>query len=295
MPIIGDRPEISINAVIYSTDFSASSENAGNFARLLAGCFSAPLLVTHSFLLERAAEEVEQSRGIPSQQREHLKKMLAHRAAELNSGSVAVVPTLIDGNPAEAIPALAEKHAPALIVLGTHGAGRIEHGLIGSVAEKILRSTRWPCVTVGPQVPKAPAAGLPFSRVLYATDLSPEAANAALFALAFAQTSGGTVDVLNVLPENSINNPDRLAALEKQFYEEVDKLVPEDARQFCNPQAFVEVGNAHDRIFEHIQKRNIDLLVLGIRKSLHLGFEMRTSGAYRLLADAPCPVLTITA
>jgi hypothetical protein len=37
----------------------------------------------------------------------------------------------------------------------------------------------------------------------------------------------------------------------------------------------------------------MDLLVLGIRKTSHLGMEMRTSGAFRIIVDAECPVLTI--
>ena len=56
-----------------------------------------------------------------------------------------------------------------------------------------------------------------------------------------------------------------------------------------------EVGKAHAAILRHIQERSIDLLVLGIRKTAHLGLEMRTSGAFQLIVDATCPVMTITA
>jgi hypothetical protein len=33
--------------------------------------------------------------------------------------------------------------------------------------------------------------------------------------------------------------------------------------------------------------------VLGIRKTSHLGMEMRTSRAFQMIVDAACPVLTI--
>jgi hypothetical protein len=33
--------------------------------------------------------------------------------------------------------------------------------------------------------------------------------------------------------------------------------------------------------------------VLGIRRTSHIDMEMRTSGAFRIIVDAPCPVLTI--
>lgn len=290
MPIVGDRPEISVNAVIYATDFSTCSENAGNYARLLASHFSASLLVTHSFLLTQAAMEVETAERRTSRQRDDLLAQLTQKANALSSDTLKAVPVLLEGNPHQVIPALAEKHAPALIVLGTHGAGPIEHELIGSVAEKILRSTRWPCLTVGPQTPRTSAGTLPFHRILYATDLSP----AAVHALTFAEAAGCDLDVLNVIPENSPEDPNRAAELKKHYYHALDQLVPEHVSDFCNPHTFVKTGKARDRILAHIRENSVDLLVLGIRKTSHLGLEMRTSGAFRLIAEAPCPVLTIT-
>ncbi len=294
MPIVGERPEISVNAVVFATDFSTCSENAGNYAQLLASLFSASLLVTHAFLLTQAAMEVEMGRRKTSRQREDLLTQLTQKATALGSATLNAVPVLLEGNPHQVIPALAEKHAPALIVLGTHGAGVIEHELIGSVAEKILRSTRWPCLTVGPHTPRTSTGTLPFRRILYATDLTPAAAHAAVYALTFAEAAGCDLDVLNVVPESSADQNNRLAELEQHYRHALDKLVPNHVRDFCNPRTFVRTGNAHDRILAHIRENNVDLLVLGIRRTSHLGLEMRTSGAFRLIADAPCPVLTIT-
>ncbi len=294
VPIEGDRPEINIETVVFATDFSTCSENAGNYARLLADHFSARLLVTHAFLLTQAAMEVEMGRHKLSRQREDLEAQLIRRAQVLSSADHTAEPVLLEGNPHQVIPALAEKHAPALIVLGTHGAGVVEHELIGSVAEKILRSTRWPCLTVGPQTPTTSTTTLPFRRILYATDLTPAAARAAVYALTFAEAAACDLDVLNVIPENSPEEPFRAADLEKHYKHALDQIVPQHVSEFCNPHTVVKTGRAYDRIIGHIEENKIDLLVLGIRKTSYLGLEMRTSGAFRLIADAPCPVLTIT-
>jgi len=69
--------------------------------------------------------------------------------------------------------------------------------------------------------------------------------------------------------------------------------VPQSAKEFCDPRTYVATGGAHDKILEHIKERSIELLVLGIRKTSHIGMEMRKSGAFRIIVDAPCPVLTI--
>ncbi len=294
MPIIGDRPEINLNAVVYATDFSSCSENAGNYARLIAGYFSARLFVAHAFLLSQAAQEVESRRSGSSQQRVDLDASLTQRVSELSKARLQAQPVLLDGNPHEVIPAFAEKNAPSVTLLGTHGAGRFAHGLLGSTAEKILRSSRWPCFTVGPQAPIPPEDSLPFHRILWATDFTPAAANAAVYALTFAEAAAGDIDTLNVIPQNAVGQPEQLANLESHYRRALDQVVPNQARDFCSPHTYVEVGAAHDRILQHIRERQIDLLVLGIRKTSHVGFAMRTSGAFRIIAEASCPVLTIT-
>lgn len=293
MEVQNERPEVSVTTVVYATDFYNCSENAGDYARWLAEYFSASLLVTHAFLLTQAAMEAEQVVRKSSLQRGDLQARLAQKAQHLSSGSFHAIPVLLEGNPNQVIPELAEKHAPAMIVLGTHGAGRLEHGLIGSVAEKILRSTRWPCLTVGPHTPHATTDKQPFRRILYATDLSPATTQAAVYALSFAEQAGGTIDVLNVIPEIANEDPEGWEELRKQHSDALEKLVPHQAREFCNPHTFVEFGSAYDRIIGHLQQDGTDLLVLGIRKTPFLSLEMRTSGAFRIIANSPCPVLTI--
>ena len=74
----------------------------------------------------------------------------------------------------------------------------------------------------------------------------------------------------------------------------LNQLVPEQVKEFCSLQTFVEAGNAHERILAHIKEHDVGLLVLGLRRTSHLSIAMRTSGAFRLIADSTCPVLTVT-
>jgi nucleotide-binding universal stress UspA family protein len=293
MPVIGDRPELNLKTVVYATDFSLYSQNAGLYAARIASYFSATLLVTHVFSLSQAALEVEIDQILVSQQRKDLKSLLSRKALLLGAESIEAISTLLEGDPKEVIPALADNNAPAILVLGTHGGGRVERGIIGSVAEKILRSSRWPTLTVGPLVKPVSSQTFPFARMLFATDLSPVSAHAAIYAVTFAGIFGAKIDVLNVIQDDAIEHPDRLSDLQAHFFKALEVLVPQEAREFCDPRTFVTVGNAHDQILAHIRERSIDLLVLGIHKTSHLSMEMRTSGAFRIIVDAECPVLTI--
>jgi len=293
MQTIGDRPKFNLKTVVYATDFSVCSRNAGLYAARIASYFSATLLVTHAFTLSQAALEVETNQVQVSQQRKDLKSLLSQNTRLLDAKSIEAIPTLLEGDPKDVIPALADNNAPAIIVLGTHGGGRLERGIIGSIAENILRSSQWPTLTVGPQVKPVSSQAFPFSRILFATDFTAAAANAAIHAVAFAEVFRAKIDVLNVVREDAIENPDRLFELQNRFFSALDALVPEQAKEFCDPRTYVAVGRAHDQILQHIGERSIDLLVLGIRKTSHLSMEMRTSGAFRIIVDAACPVLTI--
>jgi nucleotide-binding universal stress UspA family protein len=291
--VIVDKPVLNLNSVVYATDFSPCSQNAGFYAARIAAFFSAKLLVAHAFTLSQAALEVEIGDRKVSRQRVDLNGLLSKEAHLLGMDSLKAVPILMEGDPKYAITQLADSYEPSMIVLGTHGRNRLERGIIGSIAEKILRSTRWPALTVGPQVPALTSTTFPFKKILFATDFTSEAATAAAFVVNFAGEFGSEIDVLNVIQDGAMDDPMLLADVRSQFFSVVDGLVPQHARAFCDPKTFVAIGGAHDRIVEHIMDKSIDLLVLSIRNASHLRMEMRTSGVFQIIVDAECPVLTI--
>jgi nucleotide-binding universal stress UspA family protein len=64
-----------------------------------------------------------------------------------NAG-VAVTHLIVEGNPAEQIIKVASEQSADLIVMGTLGASGIKKFLIGSVAEKVIRHSPVPVLTV---------------------------------------------------------------------------------------------------------------------------------------------------
>jgi nucleotide-binding universal stress UspA family protein len=297
MPVRAESTQVPLKAVIYATDFSECSENAGRYASLLARHFRAELIVSHAFVLEQAALVAEAQAGpmAKSAQRKETEAALANVAQRFSGGVKQSVNALLEGDPRELIPQLAQKNAPSIIVLGTSGRGKAERGLIGSVAERILRATAGPALTVGPHVPVLDPGATPFRRILYATDLTPPAAHGASFAVEIVNAFHGCMDVLHVVDQEQMDSPEQLSEIQKQFRVILDGLVPEHhAAYICTSKALVEVGSAHDRILEHLKKFSVDLLVLSIHKSSHLWLQARLSGAFQIIADAPCPVLTVT-
>ena len=288
--------QLPLKAVIYATDFSPCSQNAGKYASLVARQFNADLLAAHAFVLSQAAMEVEAEDGAvkESGQRKDLETALSAIAKQLGEGLRRAVPVLVEGDPRECIPRLAEQNAPSLIVLGTHGGGRLGRGIIGSLAERILRTTNGPSLTVGPAVPVCGPACAPFRRILFATGLSAAAARGAPYAVGMAQAFDASLDVLHVAHEEEVENPDRFSEIQRQFYVVLEGLVGRQGVAIREPRGIVEAGSAHQHIMKYIREFGVDLLVLSIRKSSHLWLQSRISGAFHIIANAPCPVLTIT-
>ena len=155
MPLIDERPELDLNAVVYGTDLSVFSQNAGLYAAFFANHFSMALMIAHAFTLSQAAMEVEIDPSLVSQQRKDLGFLLSRRASALSHGSVKATPVLLEGDPKQVIPELAAALAPSLIVLGTHGGEWLDAGdhrlrcREHSPLHLVARSYRRPPGTVG--------------------------------------------------------------------------------------------------------------------------------------------------
>jgi nucleotide-binding universal stress UspA family protein len=62
--------------------------------------------------------------------------------------TVPVETAIIEGSPSAEIVRYAEREACDLVVMGTHGRGGIDRLLLGSVAEKVVRGSNVPVLTV---------------------------------------------------------------------------------------------------------------------------------------------------
>lgn len=76
-------------------------------------------------------------------------KAAVNAVEELAGGrDVDVSTAVVDGSPSREIIRYAEEEACDLIVMGTHGRGGIDRLLLGSVAEKVVRGSEVPVLTV---------------------------------------------------------------------------------------------------------------------------------------------------
>ena len=136
--------------IVHPTDFSQCAEQARGLAVQLARALGAELLLLHvaveaplfreGFLGTRELERVFE------EQREWTRKALEERAAECRGQGVATLARAVTGAPHHEIVETAKREGAAFIVMGTHGRGPLERFLLGSVADRVVRTA--PCAVV---------------------------------------------------------------------------------------------------------------------------------------------------
>jgi nucleotide-binding universal stress UspA family protein len=179
---------------------------------------------------------------------------------------------------------------PDLMVIGTRGHKGVARFVLGSTAEKLIHQAKCPILAIGPSVPP-PKLPINFERIVYATDFSPEAAKACVFALSFAQDFGAHLYLCHVLPDGNHQMNDQ--ELNDQFIGALRNLIPDVAREWCEPECVLEHGVAADGILLLAQRVKADLIVLGTRKTSHWFDNFKTGVAFQVISSSHCPVLTI--
>jgi glycine betaine transporter len=160
---------MELKKVLVPIDYSEHSSRALRWGASLAEKYGAQLLLLHVVpkAVEVSApqfgwqevpayyqEEMVPGRG-PFQSERILTDLVDKARTELHDlarkelqGTVPVEIRVAVGKPAAEIRRVAQEWPADLIVMGTHGRTGFSHALLGSVAEKLVRSARCPVFTV---------------------------------------------------------------------------------------------------------------------------------------------------
>ena len=212
---------------------------------------------------------------------------------ELDSEHIRAEAVLCEGtDPATEILRAAEDSLVNLLVIGTRGHKGLARLVLGSTAEELIHQARCPILAIGPAVspPKLP---INFQKIVYATDFSPEAAKACVFALSFAQDFGAHLYLCHVVPGTDGSGQKNDQELNDEFVSALQRLVPDVAREWCEPECVLEHGFAADGILLLAQRVKADLIVLGTRRTSHWFDNFKTGVAFQVISGSTCPVLTI--
>jgi nucleotide-binding universal stress UspA family protein len=279
--------KISFKNILFLTDFSEASSAAVAYATGMARHFNAQLYAGHScdpvILTETAGTNILQE--VEDNSRARLDTLAKGTGTK-------TVPLFALGSVANTVPFWINEHGIDLIVMGTNGRRGLQHFLMGSTAEAIVRSATCPVLTVGPHVTTRPYHDFSVESILFPTDLGKHAEFGAQYALSVAQESCAGVTFMHVVTQDEAFQRDR-SALVETTYQKLEKIAPPDAKEWCKPNFIVEVGDPVKELLGYAETERPDLIVLGLPAGKKFNGTFHSSVTYKIIAGAPCPVLTV--
>jgi nucleotide-binding universal stress UspA family protein len=292
-----------ITRILVPTDFSATSDEALAYAKRLAEQFQASLHLVHVFEdpFASAAFAAEMYAPLPPSLRQDLlrsiEQQLDQRLAGDRAKYNATVETIV-GQPAKAIVNYAAAAGVDLIVMGTHGRGGVAHALLGSVAERVVRTAPCPVLTIREAPPNV------VTRILVPTDFSATSDAALDAAYLLATSFNAELQLLHVLDDPFLT--EGLAA--EAYITEAPALrtaMLRDAQERLSRRAVsrhpglvrigteVLFGHGAKTIVEYAAQRSTDAIVMGTHGRTGVAHVLLGSIAERVVRTAPCPVLTV--
>lgn len=276
-------PTHSPETILCAVDFSDLSAHALEEAAVLARRGGSRIIALHTNWFEAPPYFTEARVG---ELRDEFRRAIADARRMLDSfidtvpgaRDVEVEARVIEALPVDGIHETAASSGAALIVMGTHGRGGLNRWMLGSVAERILRESRVPVLTVREKPPGA-------IRNILCPVSDTAASRAALKKAAeIAAQFEATVTALHVHEPGGADSIANLCA-----------WLPADARARCNVRELVLHGNAAEEIVRLTAEDSYDLLALGApRRRFFEGMVLGTT-TVRAVRHAACPVLSVPA
>lgn len=299
----------SIQRILCPVDFSDPSRRALRHAAALAGWYGATLtalFVDTTLPIENVAD-VEEFAFAPTTvlQTARTSRALGEMRTFVSGvscpGGVRVVvetSTHVEG----AILHTAETLSADLIVMGSHGRSGVSRLLLGSVAERVLRSAACPVMVVPPHDALATSATV-FKHIVCSIDFSDSSLAALEWALSLAEEADARLSLLHVIevpPELRVSavmtddNIDELhAAVRADTLTRLRSLVPAEAAEFCSVETATLVGAAGHAILAFAAERDADLIVMGAQGHGPVDRVIFGSKTRDVIRGATCPVLTV--
>jgi nucleotide-binding universal stress UspA family protein len=296
---------VSINRILCPIDFSAFSLDALRHALVLARWYSAQITLFHVYPasyplpVDGIAGSVPVFVGadpdkITSQVREFCAPLVGPSA-----GNVEVV--VRPGDAAREIRTHAEQLPFDLLIMGTHGNSGFERLFLGSVTEKVLRSTRVPVMTIPAPVVE-PGSPL-FKTILCPIDFSAASTRALEYALALAKEADARLLLLHAVEDvvdyasggalGSLTVSEYFHQIEEDAVSRLRAVVPDEAREWSRPEERVVKGRAYTEILKVVAAERIELVVMGVQGKGALDRLVFGSTTHRVIREAGCPVLTL--
>lgn len=288
------RPKIQKVGVL--TDFSENAALALRFGARIAREFKANVVLAHADIPPPcifAAPAVNLIYEALAHWRERLRASLLSQTKAIYLHDIECTVLLHEGTPDELLEALRDAD---LIVVGTAGRTGLQKITLGSTAEEIFRSSTIPVLTVGPYCVCSGTEEMTIETVLYATHFSAGEEAALSYALSLAGEHDASLILLHAVNDKDAPFSFDRTMVSAEPLEKLRRLVPDTSTLKHKPSYVIGFGTPDVVILEEATKRNASAIVMGVRGAGAFAAAVshfRSGTAYKVAANAACPVLTV--
>ncbi len=282
-------------------DFSEYSEHAYTCALDFAQHLDAHLTLFHveMFFHPTYPEEGFQIDQFETEFKEHqhqIMEQIRALAEKAEKKGISVDYELVRGySVAEKILEHIEENQFDLVMMGTHGRTGLKHFFLGSIAERMVRLSPIPVLTVHKECRRYPV-----KKILVSIDFSEYSKLAEDYAKMFSQLFKAEIVFLHVVervvyptfyPEAFIpvitSEPD----FHDRLLENLNAFVTKNLQSTSDK--VIEEGTPSDKIIEYAENNDIDLIIMATRGLTGLEHLMVGSTAERVVRLSKTPVLTV--
>jgi nucleotide-binding universal stress UspA family protein len=279
--------------ILVATDFSQTARRALDYAHALCARSHAKLFLVHVVPREFHFVPPESFPEAIATANRYALKETAELVAAAKLEDVNHQEIVAEGRVWPILQEIIRSEHIDLIAFGTHG--RTSNGKLnlGSVAEEIFRLADCPVLTVGKQGNIATGAKAEFRSLLYATNFKPHSEHASGAAYFLEREHGAHLSVLHVVEGASAGFATGNKILLDFLVKRMRKTMPSECQGQCEPDFLVRFGEPGEEILQTARDSGANLIVLGMRRSGKLSGCLPSAVAYRVVCQAPCPVLTL--
>lgn len=287
----------TIDRLWLATDFSAAAGVAGERAAQLAEQHAALLGLLNAAERGGWIEELSAA-ALPAEltQRVEQARIAALQVEAQRLGCGGAEQRLLDDPLHRALPILQAERPAQLLVMGASGSGGWERLLLGSTADRVLRTHELPVLLVRSAVEG------PYRRIGIATDFSPASAAAARFALRLCPDATTLLVHASTLPfegtlgfagvgRDTVEHYRSLAA--REALHSLEAFAADLGEAGARAVPALREGRPADVLAAIVEEANLDLMVLGVAGRSAIERGLLGSVSNHAAASLPCDVLVV--
>lgn len=290
-----------IKRLLLATDFSDWARRAEDYASGLAVSWRAELTVLTVLEFPPGMDpEYAVNKQYLTERMYEASSRLAEFKGWSHQRGITATTKIATGIPSEEVVATALADAADLVIVGTRGNSGLAHVLLGSTAERVIRTAPCPVLAVHTTKPGGPATeNIALERILVPTDFSDCSLEAVNYAGVVAGQSKASIELLHIMEpayyglDFTIEHPDDREQKRKRATERLAALSSELAKHGIAVKTSIMGSAPADAILEGAQRSSSQLIVMGTHGRRGLSHAFAGSVTEAVLRRGVVPVLAV--